>query len=238
MPSNDASADGGDLGPLTEILGHAFKDPELLQRAVTHRSVSHTIGRQGHYERLEFLGDRVLGLVVADLLFHHFAKEAEGALARRHTALVRRETLAEVAEEIGLGRYLRLARSEDDSGERENPAILANACEAVIAALYIDGGLPVAQTFIQRHWADKLRRDTRPPSDNKTNLQEWAQARALALPSYREVVRSGPSHDPHFTVEVQLEGQAPARGEGRSKRLAEQEAAGRLLALVTEGTPA
>jgi ribonuclease-3 len=214
-------------------LGHGFAQPELLARALTHPSAA---TRQGaiddSYERLEFLGDRVVGLIVADLLMARFPEEPEGALALRHAELVRRETLAEVAAEIGLDAYLRLAKGEEAAGERQNPSLMANACEAVIGALYLDGGLAVAQAFVEPLWRPRLEADTHPPQDAKTALQEWAQARALGLPKYREVGREGPAHEPHFTLEVEVEGQPPTRGEGRSKRLAEQAAAARLLAQV------
>ncbi len=221
----------GDQIKLAELLGHGFAQPELLARALTHPSAA---TRQGaiddSYERLEFLGDRVLGLIVADMLMARFPQEPEGALALRHAELVRRESLAEVAREIGLDGYLRLAKGEEAAGERHNPALLANACEAVIAALYLDGGLAVAWSFVERLWSARLEDDVRPPQDAKTALQEWAQARALGLPKYREVGREGPAHEPHFTLEVTVGSAPPACGEGRSKRLAEQAAAARLLA--------
>ena len=221
---------GRDLESLAARLDYGFRNIGVLKRAVTHRSAAPALGRGGHYERLEFLGDRVLGLVVAELLFRRFPDDAEGELARRHVALVRREALAEVAMEIGLGQYLRLAKGEQESGERNNPALLANACEAVIAALYLDGGLPAAERFVLKYWTGMAERESAPPRDNKTALQEWAQGRGLALPSYRELSRDGPAHDPTFEIEVSVEGEAPARGEGGSKRQAEQLAAGRLLA--------
>ena len=229
--NNPAPAPRDPNGLAEEHLGHGFARPELLTRALTHPSAAtRRDGIDDSYERLEFLGDRVLGLIVADLLMARFPREAEGALALRHAELVRRETLAEVAREIGLDDYLRLAKGEEAAGERQNPALLANACEAVIGALYLDGGLPVAWAFVERLWAARLEADVRPPQDAKTALQEWAQARALGLPKYREVGREGPAHEPYFTLEVAVEGQEPARGEGRSKRLAEQAAAARLLA--------
>jgi len=237
MASNSATeAPPRDPSGLAERLGHGFAQPALLARALTHPSAAH---RQGgiddSYERLEFLGDRVLGLIVADLLMARFPREPEGALAVRHAELVRRETLAEVAGEIGLDDYLRLAKGEEAAGERRNPALLANACEAVIGALYLDGGLAVAWAFVERLWGARLEAEARPPQDAKTALQEWAQARALGLPKYCEVKRVGPAHEPHFTIEVEVGGQQPARGEGRSKRLAEQAAAARLLARVRGG---
>ncbi len=235
-PGTARRADEGparDPAALAERLGHRFARPELLVRALTHPSAAkHRGARDDSYERLEFLGDRVLGLIVADLLLARFPDEAEGALAVRHAELVRRETLAEVAGAIGLDAYLRLAKGEEAAGERHNPALLANACEAVIGALYLDGGLAVAWAFVERLWGARLEAEARPPQDAKTALQEWAQARALGLPKYREVGREGPAHEPYFTLEVEVAGAAaqPARGEGRSKRLAEQAAAACLLA--------
>ncbi len=243
MASNNATeaaaAQGRAAAPpsgLAERLGHGFARPELLARALTHPSAAHRQGgTDDSYERLEFLGDRVLGLIVADLLMARFPLEPEGSLAVRHAELVRRETLAEVAGEIGLHDYLRLAKGEEAAGERRNPALLADACEAVIGALYLDGGLAVAWAFVERLWGARLEAEARPPKDAKTTLQEWAQARALGLPKYREVGREGPAHEPHFTLEVEVGGQQPARGEGRSKRLAEQATAARLLARLRGG---
>lgn len=216
---------------LVARLGHRFADRSLIERALTHPSAL-AQGRSGpgSYERLEFLGDRVLGLVVADLLLKRFPGEAEGALARRHAALVRREALAEVGAALKLGLELKLSRPEEEGGGRSNPALLADACEAVIGALYVDGGLEAARALIERFWAELIEADLTPPQDAKTALQEWAQGRGLPLPGYREVGRSGPDHELRFTVEVSVEGHQPATGEGRSKRLAEQAAAERLLA--------
>jgi len=243
MPSGNArgtaaaGAEAPDLGPLAARLGHRFARPPLLERAVTHPSAAPRRGAGSHgYERLEFLGDRVLGLVVTDLLLARFPDESEGALGRRLADLVRRETVAEVAGQLDLGRFLRLAKGEQAAGERDNPAILADACEAVFGALYLDGGLEAARAVIEPHWAPLIEAASQPPQDPKTALQEWAQGRGLALPDYREVARAGPAHGPTFTVEVSVVGQAPARGEGRSKRLAEQAAARRLLERLREGT--
>ena len=218
------SARGEDaLETLAGALGHPFADPSLLRLALIHSSAS---GRGGiANERLEFLGDRVLGLIVADLIYRRFPEEEEGDLARRFAVLVSRESLAQVAGGIGLAPHLALARGEEDSGGRANPAILADACEAVIAALYLDGGIEVARRFIARGWAELIEQDRRPPQDAKTTLQEWAQGAGRKLPSYVVVASEGPAHEPRFTVEVRVEGLAPALGEGRSKRAAEQAAA-------------
>jgi ribonuclease-3 len=220
------------LGRLAEALGHRFADPSLLRLALTHSSAS---GRGlAANERLEFLGDRVLGLVVADMLYRRFAGEEEGDLARRFAVLVSRESLAQVAGQIGLAPYLALARGEEDSGGRGNPAILADACEAVIAALYLDGGLSAAHRFIEGQWAALVEQDRRPPQDAKTALQEWSQAAGRKLPSYVVIASEGPAHEPLFTIEVRVEGLPPATGIGRSKRAAEQAAAAEALRLAEE----
>lgn len=223
---------------LAERVGHRFACRRLLQEAMTHPSVApHRHRSDRSYERLEFLGDRVLGLIVADLLFTSFEHEKEGALARRHAALVRRETLAAVARHLDLGSYLLLAKGEEEGGGRDNPATQADACEALIGALYLDGGLAAARSFVERHWRPLIAAAERPPQDAKTALQEWAQGRGLSPPTYRELDRTGPPHDPVFTIEAEIPGYPPSVGEGRSKRLAEQEAAERLLSLVTTQKP-
>jgi len=230
--SDSSQAADGDLDDVAGLLSHRFASPNLLREALTHPSAAGSPLQS--YERLEFLGDRVLGLIVADLLLAHFQEEPEGALARRFAALVRRETLAEVAESIGLGNFLILAKAEQGAGESANPTLLADACEAVIGALYLDGGLAAARGFVVPHWTPLLEADLTPPQDAKTTLQEWAQGRGLPLPAYREARREGPAHEPVFTVEVTVAGHPPAVGEGRSKRLAEQAAAGRLLAALAD----
>jgi ribonuclease-3 len=200
----------------------------LLRRALTHSSVNASASN----ERLEFLGDRVLGLIVAEKLHALYPEDAEGALALKFNALVRQEACARAAEAAGLGDELILANSESGSGGRRKAAILAGACEAVIAALYQDGGMIAAQRFVECYWADafaELRHDMR---DAKTMLQEWAQARKgdTSAPIYRLVQREGPDHAPRFIVEVSVSGQAPHTGEGGSKREAEQDAARSMLA--------
>jgi ribonuclease III len=220
---------GGALRSLVaERLGHAFDDPALLREALTHASAAGR-GRRGRSnERLEFLGDRVLGLVMANTLIKAYPDEPEGALSRRHAALVRRETLAEVAQELGIGDWLTVARSEEDGG-RSNPAILADTLEALIGAIYLDGGLEAVESFIRRAWRDRVRTMAAPPRDAKTALQEWAQARGLDLPLYEVVGTAGPPHAPTFEVEVRLAtGEATVASAG-SKRAAEQAAAVRLL---------
>ena len=219
---------GDGLAALGEALGHRFADPGLLEQAVTHASLPGG-ARSGDYERLEFLGDRVLGLVVADLLYRRFPGESEGPLAKRFAALVSGECLARVAASIGLGRHLRLSRGEEETGGRANAGLLADCCEAVIGALYLDGGLPAAAAFIARHWEGLIEADLAPPQDPRTALQEWAQARGLKLPAYETVQEEGPPHDPTFVVRVAVEGFPPAEGSARSKRAAATAAAGALL---------
>ncbi len=229
MPDRPNAADA-----LAAILNHRFAHPDLLAEALTHPSArSRRGGARRSYERLEFLGDRVLGLIVAELLFHRFPTEAEGALTRRHTSLVRRESLTQVAKQAGLGAHLLLSRGEDAAGARDNVSLLADVCEAVIAALYLDGGLPVARRFVERWWEPQLiALGAAPPRDPKTTLQEWAQARGLPLPSYKTVATEGPAHKRTFTVSVAVEGLEPATATGPSKRAAEVAAAAIALAGV------
>jgi ribonuclease-3 len=219
-----------DQRALEERIGHRFTRAALLTQALLHASAAKR-GDRGN-ERLEFLGDRVLGLVVAEALLARFPDEREGSIARRHASLVSQPVLARVAEAIGLGDFLTFAKGERDAGAATNPAILADAIEAVIAAVYLDGGLEPARTFVLAAWQPLIVEGSTPPSDPKTALQEWALGRGLALPSYRVVKSEGPAHSPRFEVTVAIEGLAPAAGEGRSKRAAEKVAASALLAAV------
>ena len=224
---------------LEAALGYRFARPELLDEALTHRSAGHVGGTRQRavapsYERLEFLGDRVVGLVVAEMLLTGFPGEAEGALTRRFAALVRKETLAEVALEFDLADHIRLPSIEQPAARR-NPSLLADVCEAVIAALYLDGGMPAARSFIERHWTKRMAATVAPPQDAKTALQEWAQGRGRPLPAYRLVKEEGPPHQPVFTVSVSVEGEAPAEASGASKRLAETAAAQNLLDILRRG---
>lgn len=225
------------LALLEGALGHDFAKRDLLIEALTHPSAVRRrgISKRG-YERLEFLGDRVLGLIVAELLWRRFPAEAEGELTRRHTHLVRRDALAEVAQAIGLGRQLIVSAGEDAAGVRENPSVLADVCEAVIAALYLDGGLPAARNFVERRWEARLSALGEPPRDPKTTLQEWVQARGLPLPAYRTVATEGPAHRRRFTVTVNVEGLDPATASGSSKRAAETAAAAVALAALDAGS--
>lgn len=220
-----------DLAAVSAIVNYSFNDETLITRALTHRSVSH--GKDHGYERLEFLGDRVLGLCVADLLMSAFPDEPEGDLSRRFNALVRQETLAEIASHIGLKNHILLGKSEQDSGAANNPAIISDVCESVIAALYLDGGMDVVRAFIFQHWQPRLEKTSKPPKDAKSSLQEWAMARKLPIPAYEEIIREGPDHAPIFTIQVTVKGRDPEQAEGDSKRLAEQKAAALLLEKVT-----
>lgn len=218
---------------LYERLGHRFQRVELLTEALTHPSYrSGRAGTGGDYERLEFVGDRVLGLITAEILYRAFSDAAAGELARRLNARVRQEALVEVARSIDLGSYLHLSRSERRTGGETKPAILADACEAVIAALYLDGGLDVARNFIEHYWPDTEDENDAARKDAKTALQEWAHKQSKPPPEYVVVKEEGPPHNPVFTVEVRIEGLEPAIGCGKSKRAAQQAAAQLLLAAV------
>ncbi len=214
---------------LEKTIGYRFKDSELLNRALTHISALSGGNRAASYQRLEFLGDHVLGLVISDMLFRAFPKADEGELSRRLADLVRRESCADVARAIELGTALRLGASEANSGGRQRTAILADVCEALVGAVFLDGGYAASSGLVERLWGERMRAPVRPLRDSKTMLQEWAQARGLPTPSYREVERTGPHHDPEFRVAVALPNREPVEGLGRSKRAAEQAAAAAML---------
>lgn len=216
-----------ELRAFTAQLGHDFTRPELLLRALTHASIS-TPARADN-QRLEFLGDRVLGLVMAEALLSADAQASEGQLAPRFNALVRKETCAEVARQIGLGDVLRLGRSEMLSGGRRKQALLGDAMEALIAAVYLDAGFDAARALVLRLWGARIGAVELDARDPKTSLQEWAQARGQPPPTYAQVDRSGPDHAPEFTIEVSLSTGENARATARAKRQAEQAAARTLL---------
>ena len=219
-----------DIKRFAERLGHEFKNPELLIQALTHGSFGSSTRPDN--QRLEFLGDRVLGLVMAEALLAADKSAAEGVLAPRFNALVRKETCAEVAGEIGLGEVLKLGRSEMATGGRRKLTLLGDAMEAVIAAIYLDGGFDVAQAVILRIWGERIKNVQADARDPKTALQEWAQARGQEPPDYVETGRSGPDHAPVFVIEARLKSGEAAVAEAGSKRKAEQEAARRLLETV------
>jgi len=218
------------MAAFAKRLGHDFARPDLLIRALTHSSLGGTTREDN--QRLEFLGDRVLGLVIADALLAADRGAEEGQIAPRFNALVRKETCAEVAREIDLGAVLKLGRSEMKSGGRRKVALLGDAMEAVIAAVYRDGGLEAARKVIERHWSARISTVEADARDAKTALQEWAQARGMTPPDYVELARTGPDHAPVFTIEARLAGGQSARAEAPSKRKAEQAAAAALLAMV------
>ncbi len=223
-----------DLKAFEARLGHDFRDPALLARAVTH--ASRASATRPHNERMEFLGDRVLGLTIAEALLRADPGAAEGEIARRFNALVRKETCAEVARAIGLGDVMKLGRSEMMSGGRRKDALLADAVEAVIAAVFLDAGFEAAKRAVLRHWSGRLATVESVERDPKTALQEWAQARAMPPPAYTERARSGPDHQPLFTVEVQLADGASDQATAPTKRAAEQ-AAARALITRLEAAP-
>lgn len=216
-----------DLSAFCDRLGHMFDDPALLIRALTHSSLS-TETRPDN-QRLEFLGDRVLGLVMAEAVLAQDPTAPEGTLAPRFNALVRKETCADVAREIDLGAVLKLGKSEQMTGGRRKNALLGDAMEAVIAAVYEDAGFDAARALVLRLWGDRVAEVDADARDAKTALQEWAQARGQTPPSYVEIGRSGPDHAPVFTIEARLQSGESARAEARAKRQAEQAAAAALM---------
>ncbi len=217
---------GKALNELKKRLGHDFADENLLIVALTHASAldpSESVA--GSYQRLEFLGDRVLGLAVATMLHRHFPSADEGELARRFNHMVKRETCAEIAIELSIGEVMRIGQSEAQTGGRKKTALLADICEAVIAAIYLDGGFDVAENFVRRLWEPRMLSWSGPLRDAKTTLQEWAQSKGLPTPRYDVISRDGPDHAPSFIVGVTVQGLAQGKGKGGSKRIAEQSAA-------------
>ncbi|MDP4024110.1 ribonuclease III [Methylobacterium sp. NEAU 140] len=216
--------------PLDELearIGHAFADRDLLVRALTHTSKA--TGRGGSYQRLEFLGDRVLGLAVADCLYAAFPEADEGDLSRRLAGLVRRESCAGVAASWEVGPHLILGQGEVMGGGRRNQTILADVCEAILGAIYQDAGFAAARAVVEAHFRPSALSASPRGRDAKSALQEWAMGRSLPIPLYAVVERTGPDHAPRFRIAVQVEGLEPGLGEGASKRVAEQEAARAVL---------
>jgi ribonuclease-3 len=215
---------------LEKRLGYRFKSQSLIERALTHASVRGSKSTKADNERLEFIGDRVLGLAIAGYLHATFPDAKEGELARRLNNLVRGETCAKVARDLNLGADLVLSESESAAGGRHKETILADAMEAILGAIYLDGGFDAARDTVLRLWTSTCSAEVpRAAADPKTLLQEWAQGRGLSLPTYKVIERSGPDHAPHFTAEVRITSLEPERGTGSSKRLAEQAAATALL---------
>jgi len=222
------------LGELTSVLQYSFLNPDLLRQALTHPSA--VAEREPRtkitYDRLEFLGDRVLAIVVARLLYERFSDAPSGDLARRFNELVRRETLAEVALSINLGNHIIMGDADAVTGGASNPAILADVLEAILAGIYLDGGLVAAEEFIQRHWEHRAAALLTPPADAKTALQEWAQGLAKPPPTYRLISTEGPPHKPTFLIAVDVDGEAATCGKGSTKRRAEQQAAETMLTAI------
>lgn len=215
---------------LEKHLGYTFKNRELFERALTHASVRSQRGARVDNERLEFIGDRVLGLAIAELLHENHPDATEGELARRYNRLVRGQACAAVARKIGVGPHLILSDSEAESGGREKDTILADALEALLGAIFIEAGFETARKVVRALWTTQFEALPHVVADPKSALQEWAQGRGLDLPEYIEISRSGPDHAPRFVTEVHIAGRKPARGEGATKRQAEQAAASILLA--------
>ncbi|HEX8665481.1 MAG TPA: ribonuclease III [Beijerinckiaceae bacterium] len=217
-----------DIGALEARIGHAFRDPDLLANALTHMSAAKGVQARS-YQRMEFLGDRVLGLAVSDMLYAAFLQGSEGDLSRRFSELVSGKTCAEVAEAWGVGPYVRTGGK--GSEVRQNRSVLADVCEAVIAAVFLDGGYPAARAVVEKAFGPRIEAlKTMPPANPKAVVQEWALARGLALPAYTVVEQIGPDHAPQFRIALTVEGLEPAEGLGPSKRVAEQDAAEKLLA--------
>ena len=215
-------------------IGHKFADPTLLTTAFTHVSALKPTRKKGDkrgdsYQRLEFLGDHVLGLVVSDMLYRAFPKADEGELSKRLADLVRKESCADVAKLLGLADDIKLGQVGAGAGARLRKSVLGDICEAVIGAVFLDGGYAAAAQFVERNWTERMHKPRRPLRDPKTVLQEWAQAKRLPTPVYREVERTGPHHDPQFRVAVDLPGLEPAEGVGGSKRAAEKVAASVMI---------
>lgn len=218
---------GNMLQRLEDLTGHRFLDPARLDRALTHASARAPGGRD--YERLEFLGDRVLGLCVAEMLFEEFPSADEGELSVRLNQLVNADTLAEVADGLSLGEFIRAGSDVRQLRDSHRKNLRADVVESLIGTIYLDGGLEAVRPFIRRYWADRASNAGAARRDAKTELQEWAHRAYAATPAYEVVSRTGPDHDPAFTVSVTVGGLVPETGEGRSKRVAEQAAAARML---------
>ncbi|GAB1715913.1 MAG: RNAse III [Nitrobacter sp.] len=219
------------MAAIEQRLGHKFADMSLLTTAFTHVSaLKPSRARGDSYQRLEFLGDHVLGLVVSDMLYRAFPKADEGELSKRLAELVRRETCIDVAKSLDLVEGIKLGAVGAGAGARLRRSVLGDICEAVIGAVYLDGGYAAAAAFVERNWLERMRKPVRPLRDPKTVLQEWAQGQGLPTPVYREVERTGPHHDPRFRVAVELPGLEASEGVGGSKRAAEKAAASAMIA--------
>jgi ribonuclease III len=224
------SAASAATSAIEERIGHKFADANLLVTAMTHVSALKPSRKRGEsYQRLEFLGDHVLGLIVSDMLYRSFPNADEGEMSKRLADLVRKESCADVAKSLGLADDIKLGAVGAGAGARLRKSVLGDICEAVIGAVYLDGGYQAASEFVERNWTERMKKPRQPLRDPKTVLQEWAQGKGLPTPVYREVERTGPHHDPQFRVAVDLPGLAPAEGVGGSKRAAEKVAASVMI---------
>lgn len=221
------------FGRLEERIGYEFSEYDVLERALTHASVRKNSDDAFHYERLEFLGDRVLGVCIAEMIFKKFPDAEEGELSLRLNALVKGKTLAEISDRLQLHEFIRTGGDLKQLTGKRMQSIRADVLEALIASIYLDGGLSAAAAFIERFWATRIDDKNSARRDSKTALQEWTHSKKMGTPKYQEVERSGPDHDPEFTVRVLVNGLETVTGNGRSKRAAEQDAARQLL--IREG---
>jgi ribonuclease-3 len=219
---------------LQQRLGISFTNDDLLRMAMTHSSMTALSVSEKNYERLEFLGDRVLGFVMADLLYARYPYEKEGDLAKRHAALVQGKTLAAIARKIDLGTAMILSEAERAASGADNDNMLADGLEALLGALYLDAGILECKNLINRLWDELLDVMLQPPQDPKTALQEWAQGKGLPLPAYQIIEREGPDHAPVFTIRVNVTGHKPVEATGASRRMAEKNAAEKLLSILQE----
>ena len=215
----------GQYVELYKILGYEFKNADLLREALTHPSLE----GNSNYQRLEFVGDRVLGLAIAAWMFELYPNVDEGGLASRHTNLVRREACVKVATDLDIGRFLHMAKSSEDTGGRSRETILADACESIIGAIYLDANYIVAENFIRTNWKDLAYNVKIAQRDAKTKLQENVQAKGKSIPVYTAIDRTGPDHEPIFTIAVKVVGEGEEIAKGSSKREAEQQAAALML---------
>ncbi len=220
------------LDKLQEIIGWKFRNIDLLKEAITHSSF--LAKKNFNNERMEFLGDRVLGIVIADILFKKYPDEDEGGLAKRHSALVSGKTLALIAKEIDIGKYMEFSDSEKSTGGASNSHLLANAMEALLGAIYLDGDLQPCKKIIGKLWEDKIDMMVKAPQDPKTELQEWAQARKLGIPEYKIIEKNGPDHSPVFVISLHISGYNEITAKGSSKRKAEKKAATLFLEKIKD----
>lgn len=219
-----------------DSLGYSFKNEALLEEALTHPScnLKQEDGTAFSYQRLEFLGDSILGAAISQLLIEHFPQEPEGDLARRKSGLVQKKAIAAVVQRLGLHEHIRFSETEGNSGGKDNISVQEDVGEAVIGAIFADGGFDAAKQFIKAHWLEAMLAQKTAPIDAKTALQEWTQARSLGLPNYQLIEQIGSAHEPIFTVEVSVGGLESQMAEGATKRKAERRAAAKMLEAISD----